>query len=142
MGLPRAFERRRDRGRIEEQVGHLPLTLGRQPDQMRILDRAMGRLLDRGDDEIADALPLQVGRLLQDRPRIGRDLGLDSNTLGRIRSASILLSFRGTFSAWTRGPVELGSGLGQQADRQDHRPSRARASASTCSHEIAAEGLA
>jgi hypothetical protein len=66
MNAPRAPERRNRRRRIEQQVNKPALLVGRESNEVGFRNRPIGGLLGGGDDEVADAATLELGRLLDD----------------------------------------------------------------------------
>jgi hypothetical protein len=55
-----------ERGRIADSLNQLLVLLHRQADELRLLDRAVGRLLRGNDDEVADRAPLDFGGAFDD----------------------------------------------------------------------------
>src|SRR6266849_6057467 len=69
----------RGRRRIENSLSEGTLTFDRETDDLGFLDRALGSLLGRRNNEIADAAPLNLRRPLDDRQRVGGDARLDAS---------------------------------------------------------------
>jgi hypothetical protein len=59
--------------RIEQRLGERPAVSGAQPDRLRFLDHAHGRLMHAGDHEIRQRAPLQLGGALEQGLLIARD---------------------------------------------------------------------
>ncbi len=73
----------RGRRRIENSLSEGTLTFDRETDDLGFLDRALGSLLGRRDNEIADAAPLNLRRSLNDRQRIRGNARLNAGGADR-----------------------------------------------------------
>src|SRR5260370_34781046 len=69
--------------RIEDCLREGTLTFDREPDDFGFLDRALGSLSSRCDNEIADAAPLNLGRPPDDRQRIRGNARLNAGGADR-----------------------------------------------------------
>src|SRR5580704_16890699 len=74
----RAARGRRRFRRIDDRLRKRALILDREPDDLRLLDGAVGRFLGGGNDKVADATALDFGGAFHDRQRLGRDARLDA----------------------------------------------------------------
>jgi hypothetical protein len=60
-------------GRVDQQVGEAPLVIHGQADDLGVLDRAVGILQRRRDQEVTDAAALELGGSANDGQCVGGD---------------------------------------------------------------------
>jgi hypothetical protein len=128
-----AFHGGIERRRIGQQIEDAPLILGRQPDDIRILNGLLGGIVRRRHDKIAEAAPLEIGRLFDDGQSLGRDTRFDpGGAVGFLRHHGTL-SFHpivrdspGQFKEWFLLSIKAGAtsskaaALSKRPVRMDH----------------------
>ncbi len=82
MARDRPFHAFAERGRVEDGRGDRALILDRKADQLGFGDHLVRFLPRGGDDELADAAALQLGRAADDGERVRGDPGFEPGGAG------------------------------------------------------------